>query len=123
MIPFVKREDANTARKLPLFSDGDSKYHLMIVSTHSDQFKMRKNAVLREAALSATDGKLDDKRTIELTAKLAASTITDWLMPEEFGEYSKESAEKLLLDYPQICDAVDAFSSKDGNYLEKKSKA
>jgi hypothetical protein len=123
MIPFVSRTQANAGKVLPLYSKDGKDYSLTIISVHSDAFKLRRAAILREAAQEANDGRLDGQQQINLTAKLAASTVTGWNLPDEFGEYTPEGAEKLLFDYPQICEAVDLFSSNDANFLEKKLKA
>lgn len=123
MIPFVSRTEANESKTLPLYSESGKDYSLQVVSVCSDVFKLRRAAILREAAQTAGEGKLDGADQIRLTSKLAASTVTGWDLHDDFGEYTPEGAEKLLYDYPQICEAVDLFSSKDANFLAKKSKA
>jgi len=120
--PFVKREQANEGKKLELI-DGNGKptgYWLMVASSYSDTYKVRKGRVMRELAESVIENRHDDENQIKLTAKMVAAAITGWNVPEEFGEFNAENAEKMMLDYPQICDAVDKFSARDENYLAKK---
>lgn len=117
--PFIKRDDANKAVTLPLFSDDSGVYYLEIISAYSDKFKTRKAAIFRDAAMAMTDGKFTDEKQQELTAKLAASTIVNWKLPEQFGDYTHEKAEQLLIDYPQILESVDDFSSDNDNFIKK----
>lgn len=123
--PFVSRTQANDSKKLILrnSSGKDTGFYLMVASIHSDTAKIQKSRVQREIAESVVNNKHSDAEQIRLISKLVASTITGWKLPEEFGEYSKENAEKFLHEYPEICDAVDVFSTRDANYLEKKYNA
>jgi len=120
MIPFIKREQANASKKLSLFSDDGKDYYLMVLSAHSDAYKINYSVCMREAAQTVKDGVLTQDKQTELTAKLVSAALDGWFMPEDFGEFSKEKAEQLLLDYPQIRDAVDTFANDDKRYLEKK---
>jgi hypothetical protein len=116
---FITAEQANTSVKLPLYSEDGKDYYLMILSVYSNEFKLRKNQVLREAAKLSNDGAYDDQAQIDLTAKLAASTVSGWYLPIDEEEYSSLAAENLMKKYPQICDAVDSFSANNENYLKK----
>jgi hypothetical protein len=119
MKKFITATQANQAQKLSLYSEDGKEFYLMILSAYSNEFKLRKNAILREAAKAATEGKYSDQLQVDLMAKLAASTIVDWNLSEEEGAYSKESAERLLMTYPEIFEAVDAFGSKNDNFIKK----
>jgi len=120
MQQFIKRSEANSQQKLSLFSEDGKDYFLLICSAYSDQYKIKKAEVFRLAAQSATDGKYTPEVQLEMTAKMAAGSICGWFLPEEFGDYSPAGAEKLLLEYPQILEAVDVFSSKNENFIQKK---
>jgi hypothetical protein len=56
----------------------------------------------------------------ELVSSLCAAAVTDWKVPEEFGEFNLENVEKLLYEYPQIANQVDLLSSNDSRFLAKK---
>jgi len=120
MQQFIKRTEANNAEKLELFSDNGEVYYLMVSSVYSDQYVVKKTDVFRQAAQSANDGKYTDSIQLDMRAKMASGAISGWHLPEEFGEYSPANAEKLMLDYPQILEAVDVFSSKNENFIKKK---
>lgn len=119
-IPFLKRDQANTPKKLALFSEEKKQYFINVLSAHSDAYKLNYGVCMREAAEAMKDGKLDQDKQTELTARLVSAAVHSWEMPEEFGECNRESAFKLLLDYPQIRDAVDTFANDDKRYIEKK---
>lgn len=120
MIPFLKREKANEEKRMPLWSDDGQDYYLTVVSNLSDKHRMNKSLVFQEAAQNVGEGKLDDSKKAELTAKLCACSVTGWELPEEFGEFTQEKAGKFLFDYPQICDTVDRFCSALASNAEKK---
>jgi len=120
---FLKRKDANTPQKLIIDSDDGQEFFLMVVSSYADVYKAGKQRVMREAAETMTASDFVDENQFKLVAKILATTVTSWSMPEEFGECTPENVEALLLEYPQICEAVDEFFSDNGKFIEKKFKA
>lgn len=118
----VKRSEANTAQKLIIDTDEGAECFLMVKSAHSDDYRNGKLQALRNAA-ETLEGGIDDDSQAKILASMLSYAIVDWSLPEEFGEFTREKAEELLFEYPQICEAVDIFISSNKNFIEKKPKA
>lgn len=119
MKDLITSEQANTAQRLKIASDGKEEYYLLVLSVYSNEYRFRKHKFNQDAAKLFNDGKFNAQSSSEELAKFLSNTITGWHLPQEEGEYSKENAVKLLLKYPQICDAVDVFSTNNENFLKK----
>lgn len=117
---YLKRSEANSAKKLILDSDEGEEYFLMVNSMYSDEYRVNRSAVYQKAAESS---EIKESNKQMLHAKLLAAAIVNWSVPKEYGKCTPENAEKLLFDFPQIADAVDIFISDDSQFIEKKSKA
>ena len=121
----LRRSEANNPVHFSLGQDATGKeYFLLLVSNYSDNFRQAKADLARSAALSASEGKWTSAMQVEATCKLCASVVVGWELPpdmaDEFGAYSPEKAEALLLEYPQLQNAVDNFSSEAANFVAKK---
>ena len=126
MLNYVKKSDASKSKKMILDSTNKEECFLMIVSAHSEEYRLNRSKVLRRVAESEEG--FTDKNQAMITAEMISGAVVGWKLPkdahEEFGEdCTPENVAKLLLQYPQIADAVDVFSSKDSQFIEKKSKA
>ena len=120
MLNYLKRKEANTAKKMILDADDGEEFYLMIQSQYSDLYRNNRSIVLREAAASK-EGFTEQNQQM-LHAKLLSSSIVEWSVPKEFGDCETENIEKFLIEYPEIADNVDIFSGNEAEFIAKKSK-
>ena len=85
MLNYLKRDDANTSKKLPLDSTEKEEYYLMVSSIHSDEYRLNKSKIYQAAATPGTD--IHKTKHEEIACKIIAAAITDWNVPKEYKEY------------------------------------
>jgi len=115
---YLKRSQANAGQKFIIDAD-EGDFYLMLASVYSDEYHFNKSLVQQKVAESVVGGDYKNQKAM-FHAQMCAAAITEWSVPEEYGECTPENAEAFLYEYPQIAQAVDAFISNDRNYVEKK---
>ena len=118
---FATRGPANKGIKLPLVSPGGgaTDYWIEILGIDSDQFREAEHNLLASLAkdIDETAGfaELESKK-----AELLSSLITGWNLKEKF---TKENVEKLLIEAPQIAEAINKAAADRALFFERKSES
>lgn len=124
MESFFTREKANKGIKVPLFlpNGNESEHYLMLRGIDSDEFRTADNRAQRLAmVIVEMPSALEKEQALEDSRiELLSSLIISWSFEEECTEDAKK---KLLIEAPQIADAIDRVAAKRTLFFGKESSS
>lgn len=113
MEQFFTRQKANEGTKVPLFlPTGEPSEHFLIVrSIYSDAFRDAERKAIRGVPDVAMIEDEDEKQKAfkDLELDTIVSLVCGWSFEQELND---ETVRKLLVEAPQIADAVDQVAKK-----------
>ena len=120
MLNYLNIKDANSAKKIILDSTDGEEFFLMVLSMHSEQYRLNKSLMFKKVA-EAESGYYE-KNKDQIHSELIAGSVQSWSVPKEFGECTLENVTKLFTEYPEIMEIVNVFVGNNNEFFAKKSK-